>query len=300
MIGGTKMRFKIIANPAAGRGKVAKLAPKIRRLFVAQDLDFELVETSGPGHATELARQAGHDFETVIGVGGDGTMNEVLNGVMETGAAMGFIPCGTGNDFARSLNIPFNLEKAVSVFKTGRMISMDVGKDSDGYFSIILGLGFPSDVMQHVNTRKNIFRGPLAITASILQVVNKLQPYPMHITLDDDELSATVMGLFVLNTRFTGGGLQIAPEARYDDGLLDVVIMHEMNKLGFLTTLPKAYKGKHTTHPKVQFLRTRKLKVTTLEPLPKLFDGNVYGTSPIDAELLPGALRVWVPGADNS
>lgn len=291
------MHFKIVANPVAGRGKVGKILPQLRRLFDTNNLKYEIELTDAPGHATVLTKEAAEaGWENIIAVGGDGTMNEVLNGIMDTPASMGFIPAGTGNDLARSLAIPLNIKEAVSVFVTGEITPMDIGQDRDGYFSIILGLGFPSDVMQHVNTAKNILRGPLAITASIIQVVNKLRPYPMHIEMDHETLDTTVMGIFILNTRFTGGGLQIAPEAKYDDGILDVVIMHEMGKLDFLSTLPKAYKGTHLSNPRCEIFHTRGIKVTTAEPLRKLFDGNVFGESPVDARVLPGALKVWVRG----
>ena len=290
------MNFKIIANPVAGRGRVGTLVPQIRQLFETYNLKYDLVLTDAPCHATSLAREAADaGWENIVAVGGDGTMNEVLNGVMETPASMGFIPAGTGNDLARSLNIPFDLKKAVSIFAQEKTIKMDIGKDREGYFSIILGLGFPSDVMHHVNTSKSIFRGPLAITASILQVVNQLRPYPVHIQLDNLTLDTTVMGIFILNTRFTGGGLQIAPDAKYDDGLLDVVVMHEMGKMNFLTTLPKAYKGKHLSNPACEIFQTKSVKITTAEPMRKLFDGNVYGESPVDAQIIPGALNVWAP-----
>lgn len=292
------MKFKIIANPTAGRGRVGKMLPQLRQLFAVNNLHCEFALTDAAGHGTDLAREAAHaGWENIIALGGDGTMNEVLNGVMGTPAAMGVIPAGTGNDLARSLNIPLNFRDAVSVFANGKTTAIDIGKDSEGYFSIILGLGFPSDVMHHVNTTTNIFRGPLAITASILQVVHKLRPYPVHIQLDDRTLDTTVMGIFILNTRFTGGGLQIAPEAKYDDGLLDVVVMHEMSKTNFLATLPKAYKGKHLSNPACEIFQTKTIKVTTAEPMRKLFDGNVFGESPVDAQIVPNALRVWVPGS---
>ncbi len=291
------MSFKIIVNPTAGRGRLGRQLPQLDSWLKSLGLKYELATTDAPGHASELAAEAAsRGWETVVAVGGDGTMNEVLNGIIDTPAHMGFIPAGTGNDFARTLGIPLNMKKAAEVLASGKTVPMDIGRDTDGCFSIILGLGFPSDVMHHVNTTKNIFRGSLAITVSILQVVNKLQPYPVHIQMDDNSFSATVMGIFILNTRFTGGGLQIAPHAVYDDGLLDVVVMHEMKKTNFLRTLPKAYKGTHLSNPAVEVFRTTKISVTSAEPMAKLFDGNVFGHSPVEAHIMPAALRVWVPG----
>ncbi len=289
------MRCKIIVNPVAGRGKTESRIPQLRQLLNDNRLDYDLEMTRAPGQAEEIARRAGSEYDTVIAVGGDGTMNEVINGVMDTRTPVGFIPAGTGNDFARSLGIPLDWKKAVNVFQRGRKTPFDVGKDIDGYFGIILGLGFPSDVMHHANTSTNMFRGSSAITVSTLKVINKLRTYNVHITTDDADFSAAVTGVFILNTQYCGGGLQIAPEARHNDGWLDVAVMHAAGKFDFLTTLPKAYKGTHVGKSWLQFIRTKKITVTTEEVLRKDFDGNIYGQSPIEAELLPAALDVWVP-----
>jgi len=103
------------------------------------------------------------------------------------------------------------------------------------------------------------------------------------------------MGIFILNTRFTGGGLKISPDAKYNDGLLDIVIMHEMSKFDFLNTLPKAFKGKHVGHPSIQIIRSKEIRVTASVPMRKNFDGNIIGTIPVDAKILPLALNVLVP-----
>lgn len=289
------MKFYVIVNPAAGRGDVHKSIPQLHQLLRRAGLDYQLVQTDFPGQATQLARQAGHSFDTVVGVGGDGIMNEIINGVVDTPAAIGLVPAGTGNDLARTLGIPLDIEKSIAVLQRGKLAPLDLGKDIDGYFAGILGLGFPSDVMIHANTSTSFLRGSTAITASIVQVVNKMSPYRVTIQMDNHELATTIMGLFILNTRFTGGGVQVAPRARHDDGMLDVVIMREMGKLEFLNLLPKAYKGKHLAHPQVDYYLTRKIKVTTALPMRKDFDGNVYGQSPVDAEVIPGAVKVWVP-----
>lgn len=294
------MQYKVIVNPAAGRGDVSKYAAQLKTLLGQSKLDFDLVITKSPGQAIELAREAARNFEAVVAVGGDGTVNEVINGIMGTGAALGIIPAGTGNDIARTLGIPFDLEKAARALFNPGTVTIDIGKDIDGYFACILGIGFPSDVMHHANTSNSRFRGPTAIKASIIQVVNKLQPYNVVIEADGEPFSAAVMGIFILNTRYTGGGVQVAPDAVYDDGLLDVVIMHEMGKLEFLNILPKAFSGKHIGHPKVQVIRAEKIRITTAEPLRKDFDGNIYGTTPVDAVVLPKALKVLVPSLNGN
>jgi len=295
-MGGVNLHCQVIVNPSAGRGDVSKFIPQLREMLSRKGISFELVVTRSPGHAIELAREGTKQFQTIVAVGGDGTINEVVNGIMGTDAVLGIIPLGTGNDLARSLKIPFSLEKSVQTLTSGRTVSIDVGKDIDGYFTDILGIGFPSDVMFHANTSTSRFRGTTAIKASIIQVINKLQPYQVMIETDQGQFSATVMGVFILNTPYTGGGVNLAPDASMDDGAFDVVIMNEMRKLEFLRLLPKSYKGKHVGSPNVRIIRTSKIKITTVTPMRKNFDGNIIGITPIDAQVLPLALRVIVPG----
>lgn len=289
------MQCKVIVNPVAGRGNVGKQIPRIKSLLAQTGITYDLELTRSPGHGIELAREAAKKYPMIVAVGGDGTINEVVNGIAGSESTLGIIPAGTGNDLARSLHIPTGLEKSIKTLLTGRTIAMDIGKDIDGFFSNILGIGFPSDVMYHANTAHNFLRGSTAIKASIIQVVNKLQPYSVHIETDSKKFSATVMGIFILNTPFAGGGVMLAPAARWDDGMFDVLIMHEMGKLEFLNTLPKAYKGKHVKNRHIEIIRTTRIKIAAQLAMRKNFDGNIIGATPVQAEVLPRALKIRVP-----
>ena len=290
------MQYCFIVNPTAGKGQGSKVIDEINTFLKNRNAIYKIEVTQYAGHGvllTQKAIEAG--YEVVVSVGGDGTMNEVLNGIGETGTTMGIIPIGTGNDLARTLGIPLSLEQSLEVVVHGNTVGIDLGKERDNYFSIITGIGFPSDVMHHVNTTPSFFKGPLKIFAGIIKTMNKLKPYPVTIRTVEKTFKSDVMGIFILNCRFTGGGLMIAPEADHKDGLFDVVLMHRMSKFSFLRLLPKAYSGRHMGHPKVELFRTSKITVESDEPLMKIVDGNVLGLTPLDAHVIPKGLSVIIP-----
>jgi len=295
-----KLSYLIIVNPEAGKGKGRAAAQVISELLGAHKRDFDIVHTREPGHGVELARQGLKEgWSAVVAVGGDGTVGEVLNGIMQEDEKpkchFGFIPIGTGNDFARSLNIPLDLEAATKILLNPGKRVMDIGKEREGYFSIITGLGFPAEVMARANAYQGPLRGSIIITWSVLKTIKELQAEPMEFTLDGERVELLAKAIFVLNTPFTGGGLQIVPHAVIDDGFLDIAVMGNISKPGLVVTLPKAYTGRHVGHPAFTFYKGKKVSIKTARPLRKVFDGNVYGQSPLEAQVLPEALSVLVP-----
>lgn len=289
------MSYCFIVNPTAGKGRGAKVAANLDNLLMGK-IEYTILTTEYAGHGVELTQKAiDEGARYIVSVGGDGTMNEVLNGIGESNIPLGIIPVGTGNDLARTLGIPLDFEKSLEVLLNGKVISIDLGKERDNYFSIITGIGFPSDVMYHVNTTSSLFKGPLKILAGIYKTMNKLRPLPLTITTDQSTFDCEVMGVFILNCKFTGGGLRIAPEADHQDGLLDMVLMHSMSKWDFLRLVPKTYSGKHVTHPQVEIIRTSSFSVMSNEPLRKLVDGNVIGSTPLEGKIIPNGLKIIAP-----
>ncbi|MDW7658212.1 MAG: diacylglycerol kinase family lipid kinase [Bacillota bacterium] len=293
------LKYKFILNPTAGKGKGQTAAALIMEQLSAQKYEFEIVQTTEAGHGIDLAKQAVRDgWPAIIAVGGDGTMGEVMNGIMTVGGHdchFGFIPAGTGNDFARSLQIPLDMNEAIKTLLTAKTKRIDIGKEREGYFAIITGLGFPADVMAKANAYRGVLKGPAVITWSVLKTIHELRAEAIELILDGQKQEMPAKAVFVLNMPFTGGGLQIVPTARPDDGLLDICVIKNMSKADLFLTLPKAYKGKHVGHPDIAFFRCRQVTINTEHPRRKLFDGNVFGNAPLSAEILPEALSVLVP-----
>lgn len=292
------MAFKFIVNPTAGRGRTGKLVDDLHRVLKDRGIEYDLVLTRQAGHGQELAEKASSEgWPVVVAVGGDGTMNEVLNGIMvgNRATALGVMPTGTGNDLARTLGIPLDFAGAVDRLLAGQSRTIDVGRDNDGFFSIVCGLGFAADVMHHVNTHHAPWlRGPLAIAAGVISVVNTLHPTRFRVEIDGKSWDSDLVAVFVLNTRFTGGGMMVSPQAAPDDGLLDVVLIRKISRLALLGLLPKVYSGKHLGHPCVEIYHARRVSFTP-DPdvrMIKMFDGNIQGMAPLTAELLPSVLTV--------
>lgn len=286
----------VIVNPIAGSGKAGRMIPELHKRLEKFSIPYTLTETQAPDHATQISRKAAKEgFDAVCAVGGDGTVNEVINGLGEDGPAFGIIPLGTGNDLARTMGIPLAPLESVALLNQGSVRKIDLGRNTDRLFSIIAGLGFPAEVMQRTNSYRGMFRGSMAIAYNVIKTISLLKPVPMELDLDGNRFSRMASGLFILNTRFTGGGLMVAPDADPEDGLLDVVIMNNLSKGGLLGLLPRVYKGGHRNHPQVEFFRAREISITTASPYPKMFDGSIYGTSPLQVEVIPRKFKIICP-----
>ncbi|NMB46760.1 MAG: diacylglycerol kinase family lipid kinase [Firmicutes bacterium] len=287
---------KIIINPKAGRGRSLRVLNMTQRLLAQAGWRYEIELTRAPGHATEIARAiAAKQSPLVAVIGGDGTINEVIQGITGTDTSLAIIPGGTGNDHARSLGIPLTPAKAVALLWEGKTINMDIGKERDRHFGCLVSIGFPVDVIDHTNKKRRFFGGSLAILSSVWQTLQDLRFHEVALTLDEHRFTVLTCGIFVLNTPSVGGGLRFSPNADMTDGLLDVVVIGKVSPMELLYNLPKVYLGKHLNHPAFRLYRCRNVRIETAQPLPKMFDGEVIGYTPVEAFLQPGALQVVVP-----
>lgn len=287
----------VIVNPAAGRGRVRRALPLLRQRLQQLHIPHDLAMTEGPGHASRLAKEAVQNgYTSVVAVGGDGTVNEVVNGLVGTTATLGLIPLGTGNDLARTLGIPRHLEGALQVLSQGCVRTIDYGQDTRRAFTALASLGFAADVAELVNRGESFFHGSAAFFTGVLLAISRLKSFPVRLELDGKEVFAEeASGVFILNTRFTGGGLMIAPQAVPDDGLLDIAVIGRIGRLDLLATLPRVYWGGHTTHPALSFYRARHVRVHVEQPMPRLFDGEINGIGSLDVTVQPIGLRVIAP-----
>ena len=288
---------KIIVNPKAGGGRALGVLHKAERILWQNGWKFDITLTNGPGHATEIAGNAATRQVPLIAViGGDGTINEVVQSIQGTDTRLAIIPGGTGNDLARSLGIPLHHAKAVATMARGKVISMDIGHEQGRDFSCLVALGFPVDVIRHTNQKQRLLGGSLAILSSVWQTIRELQVHHFQVQLDDNKpFALEACGIFVLNTPCAGGGFRFSPQANITDGLLDILIIGPVTTWDLLTALPKAYKGKHLAHPAVSLHRAGKVSIRTVDPLLKMYDGEIIGRAPITATVKPKALRVIAP-----
>ena len=293
----------VIINPTAGRGMAGKQVSEIRRLLGDKAKGWVWQHTQKRGDAEGMARQAAQaGTPLVVAVGGDGTLHEVVNGVLGTGTVVGLIPYGTGNDFARALGLFGNLEAACGALTDGIVKHIDIGviegsgTEGPRHFLVLAGTGFDARTAQTVNSGIRGLSGPLAYVWGAILTLKDFAPFTLTLTLDN-EPPRKIQAMFAsfANVETTGGGMKIAPGAKLDDGCLDICLVGKVSKLTLLYQLSQVFSGKHVLHPAVSMLKARNLTVDADPPQPLLIDGEVCGTTPAAIRLLPGILPFKVP-----
>ena len=290
----------IIFNPYAGRGRGAKRAESVVAALHAVDFEFDSVVSENRGHAVELAEraaEAGRDL--IVAAGGDGTLNEVVNGVMQArlhGAPvrLGVMPIGSGNDFAGALGIPTDLPRAAEILKRGVTRRIDIGTVNGRYFANNVGIGFEAQV--NIEAHKMTWlRGQMMYLAAILRATVSF-PHPV-VTIDRDGQrieNKSILMVTAGNNRRIGGGFLVFPEAVPDDGLLDLCVVDAIPRREILRLLPKLPKGHHVSEPVVEMTRFTRLVVESESPLPVHADGEILWNDAhrVEIEMLPDRLDV--------
>jgi diacylglycerol kinase (ATP) len=233
--------------------------------------------------------------DIVAAAGGDGTLSEVLNGLVNSVSKIGIIPMGTGNDFARHLGIGTDRRRAVQTLLRGIAKPIDIGRTQGRWFLNVAGCGFDAVVAERVNRGFRHLRGTAAYIAAVVQTLRTFQAADMRITLDGETVELRAMLCSVANASYYGGGMHVAPDARLDDGLFDLCLLAEAGKMEFLSAFPRVFRGTHTTHPKVTMRRARHVQIESEPPMPVLVDGEIAGITPVEFVLVPGAIHVMTP-----
>jgi YegS/Rv2252/BmrU family lipid kinase len=259
------------------------------------------VRSEYPGQLAEAAREALDSL--LIVVGGDGTVNEVANGIGGTDAELAVLPCGTGQDFGRTHGIPSRFDDAVRVALGGEARTIDLGRVEleDGtsrFFANVGSAGMSGAVARRANAMTKALGGRATFFYALTREFLAWQNTRVTVELEDGvRREGQMHDVIVANGRWHGGGMKLAPDARQDDGVFDVVLIGDVTKLDFLTTAPKLYSGRYLSHPKVEPLRSSSVAIGADEPLPLEIDGEPIGTTPARFAVVPAALRLRVPAA---
>ena len=297
-----------IVNPNAGNGKGKQDWERISSLFVRENIPVSMKFTEKKCQAIELAREAIEaGFRKIISVGGDGTLNEVVNGVFTQDrvspkeVVLGMIPVGTGNDWGRMFGIPLVYEGAVDVIKENKIMSHDIGlvsyycgnEQHSRYFINIAGLGFEAMVVNKTNRQKDKGRSNQAIYFyNLLSCLISYKKTNADIILDGRKTKSKIFSINVGNGRYCGGGMRQTPDALPDDGLLDVTVIRDMGRIEIIKSLKLLYDGTILSHPKVDGYRCKNLKVTTESVLYTEADGESLGHTPAEFSIIPGGINV--------
>jgi len=293
---GPGRRVTVIANPISGFSRKAPPAATLKSVLEEAGLDVRLTFTERAGHAVDLAREAcREESDTIVAVGGDGTVNEVMNGMEGDVTALATLPTGTSNILARELGIPFEPAGAARVVIGNRRRRLDVGLVNGHRFLMVVGVGWDADVVRRVSKVRKGHLGQHKYIAPILQSVAGYRFPPLSVRFDDEAEPRTASLAFACNTRNYAGWFTLAPEARPDDGVLDFLLVGDGATRNFLRWGIAAVAGTLPRGREVDYLKGRSLRIDAEEPVPVQVDGDPFGTTPVEISLEPRPQEVIVP-----
>jgi YegS/Rv2252/BmrU family lipid kinase len=285
----------IILNPAANSERAIRLRDKVEALA-----DGSMVcATSEPGDAARLARHAVEEgFEKIVAAGGDGTINEVVNGIAGSTAKLGLLPIGTVNVFAMELGLPsHNLDLCWDIIQGEHTRLVDLPSANEKYFVQLAGVGLDAQVVKETSANLKRNFGPLSYLFSAAQIAARKPPL-LHIESED---TAIEQGSFVLvgNGRRYGGPFPFFKQALLDDGLLDVVIFKQLGYFEIIKYLQDVFFSSEIRLPEVEYFQTRRLRVTSEQDVPVELDGELVGNCPVEFQMRERSLRVLTPEAEG-
>jgi YegS/Rv2252/BmrU family lipid kinase len=284
----------LIVNPSAGGGRSGRVLPEAEEALRKAGIEFRTEPTRNIDHARQLAAQAAAEGALAISLGGDGLVGAVACGLRGTDGTLGVLPGGRGNDFARVVGIPKDLDEAAAIIARGKTASIDLGMVDDKPFIGIASLGFDSIANRHANETK-VLKGSLVYAYAALRTISTWRPAHFRLTLDGHERTLTGYTVGVANSKAYGGGMYLAPNARLDDGLLDVVMIKDVSRLKFVGNFPKVFKGEHVDGQAVEVVQARTVKLEADQPFDVYADGDPIGRVPATVTVVPRAVRVIIP-----
>ncbi len=304
-----KSKMLIIANPAAGANRASKIIPLVEDILKKKGIDYVLEITRCKGEETGIAMDGiKKGFKLIAALGGDGTVNQVVNGIMGSAGAihelpaLGIIPAGTGSDLVKTLNIPVKIEDAVDVLLNGKERLIDIGEikgkawRESRYFINIAGIGIDAVTVKELEYAKTVFKGKLAYFYALFRALKSYQGLQLKIEMKDIKVSVLAYLAAVANGKFFGGGFKITPDADTYDGLFDICIVEKVGIIKTLLNLTKVIKGTHAKISEVKIYRADNIIISSDSPMPVEIDGEVEKE---DTEYYfkvnPKALNVMIP-----
>ncbi len=309
------MKTAVVANPRAAGGKAAKRWRQVERRLASRFGSLEVRFTERPGHATELTRELlAQGFDCIIGVGGDGTYNEIANGFVEDdrpvrpGACLGLLPMGTGGDFQRTLRIPGDLDGMIEALAAAEPVEIDLGKiryvGHDGrpaqrYFINVTSMGMGGEVCVRAKNVFSRFGGQAAFLYATLKAFLVYRPQPIDLYLDGaaEPRRYRVLNIAIGNGMYHGGGMYVCPGAELNDGRLEVTVIQHLGPLTMLRNLDYLYSGKIYDYPKVEHFQAERLRAEAEGTVRIEVDGEGLGMLPVQISVVPRAMHVLAPKA---
>lgn len=298
------MKHLFIVNPAAGKGKTLELIPHIEEIFKNSSQEHFIEITKEAGHAAQIAKQYSSlgDYR-IYSVGGDGTLNEVLNGMAGSSCSLAVIPTGTGNDFVKNIykfNEDVNLVELLRKTIKGTEKNIDIGKINNRFFLNISSAGFDAEVVKHsINFKKlPLIGGKTAYILGILKTVFRYNSHRLTIDIDGKSFIEDVLLIAVANGKYYGGGMMVAPQADISDGAFNICVIRKVNKLKILALFPRLIKGTHENIKEVSFYSGACVRISCNKEIAFNIDGELLAGKEAFFELLSSSLKIVLPSED--
>ncbi|MCY6369307.1 diacylglycerol/lipid kinase family protein [Clostridium ganghwense] len=295
------MKHLFIINPKAGKGKAMEIIPEIEKIFKEIDEEYIIEITKRPGHATELVRNyVNNENYRVYSVGGDGTLNEVLNGMANSDSCLGVIPSGSGNDFVKSICKKTMSQNILKNTIIGIPKKVDLAKINDRYFINISSVGIDAEVTDNAKKLKKFpfVSGGVAYMLSFFSTIFSYKCRDIQLKIDDIEITSQITLLALANGKYYGGGMKVAPHADLQDGILDVCVVDKLSRTRMLALFPKLIKGEHAGEEEVSFYKGRKVTLTAEEEIAVNIDGEIIKSEKIDFIIIPQSIKIIIPQAE--
>ncbi|WP_430884503.1 diacylglycerol/lipid kinase family protein [Fusibacter sp. JL216-2] len=289
-------KILFIVNPAAGNGQAKKVLPLIHDQCDGEKLTYDIKVSNRENQITDLVKQSieKKQYTDLVAVGGDGTIIECINAIVGVNIRLGLIPMGTGNDLARSLDIPKEPEKALRKILKGRLKKVDLGSVNGVIFINSAGVGIDGKIIYDTGKIKKLIPGGSAYTLSTIKSIFAFQPFKVRLTLDGLEVERDAYLIAIGNGQYFGGGMKITPKAKLDSGVFQICLVRKLPRRKFLRVFPKVYKGQHETEPEVETFTCRTIKIDTFNrDLHVSADGNLVSMTPATINMYHEKIEIW-------
>ena len=294
------MKHLFIVNPAAGKGKGMQYITEIKSLLEGK-ADYCIKITEKKGQATEIVKQyTSKDDYIVYAIGGDGTINEVVNGMVGSGSSLAIIPAGSGNDFIKTIYPKYNKGELLHKLLNGRTECIDLVKINEKYFLNIVSVGVDAEVAFNAIAFKKMkyIKGEAAYLMSIFKTLCSYKSTQFKVILDGKQTcDKKILLLAVANGRFYGGGIPIAPHAKVNDAKADICLVKELKFGKILTIIPKLFKAKHEEAEEVEVYRANQIEIESAELFRVNIDGEIVTANKVNMQVMPQAIQIVIPAS---
>jgi len=298
-------KYSVIANPFAGKLDVKDRVNYLQKQMKRSNIEYKTYYTDAPLHAREIAERVSKNSSAIVVVGGDGTVNEVVSGMMRCGSKtkIGIVPAGSGNDLIKPLSISEGLEKSVSTIIGGVTKKIDIGRCNERFFLNIMGVGFDAGVgarMHQLRIKAKTKKGKSFYNRALFDTIMHYKSLPLKVEIDGKKYHNRYFLVSIANGTTFGGDFVIAPMADISDGSLCLVSIESISKIRFFIHLNKVKKGKVLKLPEVDYMKCKKVTIHSDLKIPAQLDGEYYCSSKFDISVVPGGLKIFVPAKNRN